>query len=303
MSVAAAGRPLVEMGARRTHEQAAPAAARAAFIAGFDSTSDLAAGLAYGIPTVGTAAHAFTLAHTTEREAFAAQVAAMGPQTTLLVDTYDTAAGIRTAVEVAGPDLGAIRIDSGELGGQARGARKLLDELGATGTRIIVTSDLDEYAVESLADAPIDAFGVGTRVVTGSGHPTAGLVYKLVAVAGAGWGGPGSRPSAVLRPVAKESEGKANVGGAKRAYRETGPDGRACSELVVTRPELRPDPPARPLQVAVLTGGRATPEPSLHDSRAHHLSARAELPDDALRLSDGPPAFTARLWPDEHAGT
>src|SRR4051794_29055316 len=165
MSVAAQGRPLIEMGGRRTHEQAAVAAARAAYLAGFASTSNLQAGRTYGIPTVGTAAHAFTLAHDSEKAAFASQVEALGTDTTLLVDTYDIAQGIRNAIEVAGTGLGAVRIDSGDLNEEARKARALLDSLGATGTRIIVTSDLDEYVITALADAPIDGYGVGTRVV------------------------------------------------------------------------------------------------------------------------------------------
>jgi len=115
MVTAAAGRPIIEMGGRRTHEDAAVAAARAAYLAGFAATSNLAAGHRYGVPTAGTAAHAFVLLHDSEAAAFRGQVDTLGPGTTLLVDTYDIAAGIRAAVAAAGPDLGAIRIDSGEL--------------------------------------------------------------------------------------------------------------------------------------------------------------------------------------------
>src|SRR5207244_4365597 len=116
MVTAARGRPVIEMGSRRTHEDAAVAAARAAYLAGFAFTSNLEAGRRYGIPTAGTAAHAFTLLHDDERAAFEAQVAALGAGTTLLVDTYDITRGIELAVEVAGPGLGAVRIDSGDLG-------------------------------------------------------------------------------------------------------------------------------------------------------------------------------------------
>ncbi|WP_055599795.1 nicotinate phosphoribosyltransferase, partial [Streptomyces aureus] len=181
MSAAAGGRRLIEMGARRTHELAAVAASRAAYVGGFDSTSDLAAGFRYGIPTVGTSAHAFTLLHDSERDAFRAQVESLGRGTTLLVDTYDVAEAVRTAVEVAGPELGAVRIDSGDLLLVAHRVRQQLDELGARNTKIVVTSDLDEYAIASLAAAPVDAYGVGTQLVTGSGHPTCSMVYKLVA--------------------------------------------------------------------------------------------------------------------------
>ncbi|MGH3493081.1 MAG: nicotinate phosphoribosyltransferase, partial [Sciscionella sp.] len=181
MTTAAEGRPCIEMGSRRTHEWAAVAAARAAYIAGFATTSNLAAGLAYGVPTAGTAAHAFTLLHDSERDAFQAQVDSLGSGTTLLVDTYDIREAVRVAVEVAGPDLGAIRIDSGDLSVLARRVRRQLDSLGATSTKVVVTSDLDEFAIAGLSAAPVDAYGVGTNLVTGSGHPTGGFVYKLVA--------------------------------------------------------------------------------------------------------------------------
>src|SRR6266498_2668398 len=205
MVTAARGRPIIEMGSRRTHEEAAVAAARAAYLAGFASTSNLAAGQRYGIPTAGTAAHAFTLLHDNAPAAFASQVAALGKQTTLLVDTYDITQGIRSAIEVAGPDLRAIRIDSGDLSVLAAQSRALLDSLGATETKIIVSGDLDEYAIAALAAEPVDGYGAGTAVVTGSGAPTANLVYKLVEVDG--------------RPVVKRSENKATVGGRKTAVR------------------------------------------------------------------------------------
>ena len=184
MVIAADGRPLIEMGSRRTHEYAAVASARAAYIAGFATTSNLRAGHAYGVPTGGTSAHSFTLVHDSERQAFEAQVQSLGAGTTLLVDTYDVAAAVRAAVEVAGPGLGAVRIDSGDLPVVARQVRSLLDSLGAERTRIVLTGDLDEYSIAALAATPVDGYGVGTSLVTGSGVPTAALVYKLVARAG-----------------------------------------------------------------------------------------------------------------------
>ncbi|MGH8971239.1 MAG: nicotinate phosphoribosyltransferase, partial [Actinomycetes bacterium] len=205
MVTAAGERPCIEMGSRRTHEEAAVAAARAAYLAGFASSSNLAAGRRHGLPTTGTAAHSFTLLHDTEAGAFRGQLDALGVGTTLLVDTYDIAAGIRSAVEAAGPDLGAVRIDSGDLGVLAHQARQQLDSLGARNTRIVLSGDLDEYALAALAGAPVDAYGVGTSVVTGSGAPTAEFVYKLVEVEG--------------RPVAKRSEHKTTVGGRKTALR------------------------------------------------------------------------------------
>jgi nicotinate phosphoribosyltransferase len=267
------------------------AVARAAYVAGFSSTSNLAAGYTYGVPTVGTAAHAFTLAHKDEIAAFSSQVKAHGPGTTLLVDTYDIAQGIRNAVQVAGTSLGAIRIDSGDLDEEARKARVLLDELGATNTRITVTSDLDEYLIEHLSTAPIDGYGVGTRVATGSGHPTAGMVYKLVAVADH----PGA--DAPLRPVAKKATGKASLGGRKVAYRAIGSNGLAAKETLVIRhvDDATEGFPGRRLQIKAMERGRIVHNPTLDEVRAHHAAARAELPIDALVLSDGDAVLTATL--------
>jgi nicotinate phosphoribosyltransferase len=241
---AAGGRPIIEMGGRRVAPEAAVAAARAAYLAGFASTSNLEAGRRYAIPTAGTAAHAFVLAFPSEEEAFAAQIAAGGVSTTLLVDTYDISDGIRAAVEVAGPELGAVRIDSGDLVDEARRARVLLDSLGATGTRVIITGDLDDVSIAALADAPVDGYGVGTRVVTGLDQPTAGFVYKLVSVAGGS--GEGDRQ----HPVAKRSPGKATVGGRKWAWRTR----------LVDLPDAFEGPAltAGPVQADVLT---ASPEP------------------------------------------
>jgi len=239
MVTAAAGRPLVEMGSRRTHERSAVAAARAAYITGFTTTSNLRAGYEYGVPTTGTSAHAFTLLHDDEQLAFKAQLDTLGPGTTLLVDTYDVPAAIDSAVRLAGPGLGAIRIDSGDLAQVARQARAQLDSLGADKTRIILTGDLDEYLIAALAAEPVDGYGVGTSLVTGSGAPTAALVYKLVARArGTGAGDP-------LEPVAKQSVGKPSRGGRKWAARELGLDGTAVAERVTeTAPAAGTDPAA-----------------------------------------------------------
>ena len=276
MVLAAGDRPLLEMGGRRTHEQAAVAAARAAYVAGFSATSNLEAGRRHGVPTVGTTAHAFVLAHPSERAAVAAQVAAQGVGTTVLVDTYDTEQGIRTAVEVAGTQLGAIRLDSGDPAVEAPKARALLDELGATGTRIVVTGDLDEHGIAALAGEPVDRYGVGTSLVTGSGAPTAGFVYKLVAVADEGG------PDAPLRPVAKNSAGKSTRGGRKWAWRT--PDGRE----VLRR---SPEPPA---------GGVALQAPlttydDVRGAGASGAAALAALPPDARLLEPGQAAWTAQL--------
>ncbi|MGQ5226033.1 nicotinate phosphoribosyltransferase [Streptomyces sp. MN3] len=285
MSSAAGDRPLIEMGARRTHELAAVAASRAAYIGGFSSTSDLAAGFRYNIPTVGTSAHAFTLLHDTERDAFRAQVDSLGAGTTLLVDTYDVTEAVRAAVEVAGPGLGAVRIDSGDLLLVAHRVRQQLDELGARDTKIVVTSDLDEYAIASLAAAPVDAYGVGTQLVTGSGHPTCSMVYKLVARAES------AGPEAPLVPVAKKSTGgKTSVGGRKWAARRRDADGVAEAEVIGTG-EVPPELAGRQLMVPLVRGGEVVAREPLDVVRDRHAAVRAGLPLSATQLSRGEPVL------------
>lgn len=291
MSVAAGDRPLAEMGSRRAGEESAVAAARAAYIAGFSATSNLEAGRRWGVPTMGTAAHAWTLLHDSEEDAFRSQIAAVGTDTTLLIDTYDIPEGVRTAVRVAGTELGGVRIDSGDLPIVAGEVRALLDELGATGTRITVTSDLDEYAIAALAASPVDSYGVGTSVVTGSGAPTAGLVFKLVARAAAD----GSWVA-----VAKASAQKASHGGRKAAFR-TLDGGTATSELIVVSDGFEElataaeHPDARPLQVPLVVDGEpdaaALGPQGVAAARAHHARVREELPVRALALSRSEPAL------------
>jgi nicotinate phosphoribosyltransferase len=283
MVTAAAGRPLIEMGSRRTHELAAVASGRAAYIAGFASTSNLRAGRDYGVPTSGTSAHSFTLLHDSERSAFAAQLAALGAGTTLLVDTYDIAAAVRSAVQLAGPGLGAVRIDSGDLPVVAREVRSLLDSLGATKTRIVLTGDLDEYSIAGLAVTPVDGYGVGTALVTGSGAPTAALVYKLVARAA----GPGAGP---LLPVAKRSVGKPGRGGRKWAVRLLDPGGTATGETIADTP-LGPGPGRRVLLRQLVRGGAVLGAEPVEAARRRHRSVIAELPAHALQLSRGYPAI------------
>jgi len=298
MTSAALDRPCLEMGSRRAQERAGVAAARAAVVGGFAGTSNLEAGRTYGLATIGTAAHAFTLLHDDERAAFEAQVAALGTGTTLLVDTYDVRAGVASALEVAGPGLGAVRLDSGDLGVLAHEVRAQLDAAGAPGVRITVTSDLDEYAIAALAVAPVDSYGVGTSVVTGSGAPTCGMVYKLVAREDA---------SGAMRPVAKASTAKTSVGGRKSAARRT-VDGRDVEEVLVTGPDERvravsaspdaaraafaaDDGPGelRPLHVPLVVGGeiddRWTGAVGVRTAAERHLASRAELPRGARRLS------------------
>lgn len=291
MSIAAGDRPLAEMGSRRAGERSAVAAARAAYIAGFGATSNLEAGRTWGIPTMGTAAHSFTLLHDTEELAFRSQVDALGVETTLLIDTYDIREGVATAIRVAGTGLGGVRIDSGDLPTVAAAVRTQLDELGATGTKITVTSDLDEFAIAALAASPVDSYGVGTSVVTGSGSPTAGMVYKLVARqdAAGGW-----------VAVAKASADKGSKGGRKAAFR-TLSRGTATSELIAVsdgfeQVETAADhPDARPLQVTFVDEGETDASfegpGGVALARAHHAVVREELPITGLALSRSDPAL------------
>lgn len=291
MSIAAGDRPLAEMGSRRAHESAAIAAARAAYIAGFGATSNLEAGRMWGLPTMGTAAHAWTLLHDSEEEAFQSQIDALGVDTTLLVDTYSIGEGVRTAVRVAGTGLGGVRLDSGDLPIVAAEVRALLDDLGAVNTRITVTSDLDEYAIASLAASPVDAYGVGTSLVTGSGYPTASMVYKLVAR---------QDPSGDWIPVAKASADKASRGGRKTAFRRLD-SGTAVAEIISvagsgSEPHRAPrHPDGRALDVTLVEHGEVdrawTGRSGVQTARAHHLRVRNELPWKGLALSKSDPAI------------
>ncbi|GAB3914299.1 nicotinate phosphoribosyltransferase [Microlunatus endophyticus] len=284
MTAVADGRPCLEMGARRTQELSAVAAARAAYIAGFSGTSSLEAGRRYGVPTIGTAAHAFTLLHDSEEDAFRAQIQAMGTDTTLLVDTYDVDTAVRTAVRLTDGKIGAVRLDSGDLPVLAKHVRTLLDDLGAKDTTIIVTSDLDEWQIAALAGAPVDGYGVGTALVTGSGHPTSGFVYKMVARATS------DEPDAPLVHVAKKSTGKATVGGRKYPWRRFDAAGVAETELI----GIDKDPVlehGRPLLVPLVKDGEIVGREPLDAARDRHTRARAELPLDALKMSRGEPVI------------
>lgn len=285
MTWAAGDRPCIEMGSRRTQEESAVSAARAAYLAGFATTSNLAAGQRHGVPTAGTSAHAFTLLHDTERDAFRAQVESLGQGTTLLVDTYDIAEAVRVAVDVAGPDLGAVRIDSGDLGVMAQQVREQLDSLGARHTRILVTSDLDEYAIAALAASPVDGYGVGTQLVTGSGAPTSGFVYKLVSRAD---------DNGDMVSVAKKSTDKISVGGRKFALRQRSRSGMAQSELIGIGQPPENDGDDRPLLVDLVRGGERVDHSTLADARAHHLRMRGELPVIARKLLKGDPVLETR---------
>ena len=300
MACAAGDRPLIEMGSRRTHEQAAVAAARAAYIAGFTASSNLEAQRRYGVPALGTSAHAFTLLHSTdtagpgdeplerrtsdwEKAAFRAQVDALGVGTTLLVDTYDITAGVANAVEVAGTELGAVRIDSGDLGVMARQVRKQLDDLGAKKTRIVVSGDLDEYSIAALRAEPVDTYGVGTSVVTGSGAPTASMVYKLSEVDG--------------MPVEKRSSHKESHGGRKQALRTCKPTGTILEEIVHPYGQPPPGESGRALTVELVRNGEPAGDLSIDAARRRVKEGLRSLPWDGLKLSKGEPAIPTRMIP------
>ncbi len=300
MTIAAHGRPCIDMGARRTHERAAVSAARAAIIGGFAATSDLESGIRYEIPTVGTSAHSFTLLYENEEDAFAAQIAQQGPGTTLLVDTYDVAQGVTRAVEAAraaGGELGAVRLDSGDLVAHAFKVRGQLDAMGANTTRITVTSDLDEYSIAALGAAPVDTYGVGTRLVTGSGVPTASLVYKLVERAD---------PNGTMVPVEKRSQAKSTVGGRKVAGRLHDADGYASEEVIITGGTWEESVAAlrkmgaRPLQEQLVKDGKINSKlwgpAAVIAAKEQHRKSRNELPYAAWRLSEGEAAIPTRFY-------
>ena len=291
MVTAADGRPIIEMGSRRTHEYAAVTSARAAYLAGFEATSNLEAGYRYGIPVSGTAAHSWTLAHTNpdgtpnEEAAFRSQIDTLGVETTLLVDTYDITKGVETAVKVGGPQLGGVRIDSGDLGAVTRRVRKQLDDLGNHNTNIVVSSDLDEFAIAGLRGDPVDVYGVGTSVATGSGAPTAGMVYKVVEVDGI--------------PVAKRSTSKQSVGGAKRALRTYRSSGVAVEEIVYPFEAPAPDTgqlDTREMTIPLMRDGHIVDGlPDLHASREYLDQARKTLPWEGLALSRDEAAVPTRM--------
>jgi nicotinate phosphoribosyltransferase len=286
MVTAAQSRPVSEMGSRRTGENSAVAAARAAYIAGFSATSNLEAGRSFGIPTMGTASHAFTLLHDSEQQAFEAQLEAFGTDTTFLVDTYNIESGIKNAISVAGPKLGGVRIDSGDLPIEVAKARLLLDQLGATETKITVTNDLNEYAIASLASAPVDGYGVGTSVVTGSGVAAAGFVYKMVAY---------QNESGDWHTVSKQSAKKSNLGGRKFAIRRHSEDSVATTEVIGTGTAPEPKAGDRNLLVQLVTDGvpdsKYLGSKGVELARLHHAKVKSELPASALRLTKGEPAI------------
>lgn len=290
MVTSAKDRPCMDMGGRRTNESAAVAASRAAIVGGFQGTANLLAAKMYDLPAIGTAAHCFTLLHDSERDAFQAQIDALGKNTTLLVDTYNIEEAVKTAVEVAGTELGGVRIDSGDLAALAQRVRNQLDALGARNTTITVTNDLDEYALASLQSAPVDSYGVGTMLVTGSGAPTCAMVYKLEER---------ENRDGVMQPVAKKSKDKATVPGRKLAYRSYEYQLADCEHVIAGSEEqlnaFQPQDNWKNLFVTYVDHGHIDSAYQGHDAimnaHRHRAEALRELPIAAQSLMKGDPAI------------
>ena len=253
-------------------------AARAAFLTGFDSTSNVLAGRAYGVPLSGTMAHSFVMAFPSELEAFRAYARAFPDTAVLLIDTYDTIAGARQAVTVArelvqrGHRLAGVRLDSGDLGALSREVRQILDAGGFPDVRIIVSGGLDELDIADLleAGAPIDVFGIGTRLNVSADAPSVDMVYKLVRLDG--------------RDLLKLSPGKATWVGAKQIVRRVGPDGRLAGDTLALAEESVP-PDARGLLEPVMRAGQLLrPHPPLAELRTRCAAELATLPDGLRKL-------------------
>ena len=279
--LAARGRGIVDFGLRRTHGiDAGLKAARCAYIAGASMTSNVLAGCHGGIPPTGTMAHSYVMASPDELEAFRAFARAFPSATTLLIDTYDTVAAAHKAVFVAremerrGDRLAGVRLDSGDMAQLSREVRGILDAAGLTYVRIFASGgfDEDEIARCVAAGAPIDAFGVGTRVNVSADAPYLDIAYKLVRYG--------------ERAVLKLSPGKATWPGQKQVYRAHGPDGRVRRDVLTLHDEQAPDGGSEPLLTTVMAAGRRVDAPpALATIRARCAEQVAALPDGLRRLA------------------
>jgi len=276
---AAPGKQLIEFGLRRTASiDAAVEVARVSYLTGFAATSNLLAGERYGIPVAGTVAHSFIQAFPNETDAFRAFARTFPGPVTLLIDTYDPIQGTRHAAAVArelaseGCELGAIRIDSGDLVAVSRAARQILDAAGLTETKIIASGGLDEIDLMELtgANVPVDGYGIGTQLGSVVDAPTLDMVYKLVEFDG--------------RPALKLSSGKQTLVGPKQVWRGTGADGRFTRDIIAARDEPSPGNTWQPLLELALTDGTIHADLSLEQARARHRAELALLPLDILRL-------------------
>ena len=264
----AGGRKLADFSLRRTHgADAGMKVAYACYLAGFDGTSNVLAGKEFGIPVIGTVAHSFIMAFESEEEAFRAYLKAFPERAVLLADTYDTVEGVKRAIKVAkemGVKLKGIRLDSGNVVELSKVARKLLDEAGFKECKIIVSGGLDEYRIEEIvkAGAPVDAFGVGTKVGTSADSPYIDFVYKLVQVGN--------------RPIMKTSTGKKMYPGKKQVFRQEGRD------IVALAEEEHPGKPL--LEPVIDKGKRVKPLPSLKEAREYCLENLSKLPPELKEI-------------------
>lgn len=300
--IAAAGRTLVDFGARRAHSaESAAAAARAAYIAGFEATSNVEAAALYGIPPAGTMAHSFVQAFDDEAEAFRAFARRFGERTILLIDTYDTPQGARKAVEVAkefearGVRIRGVRIDSGDLAAHASEVRRILDDSGCGWMQIFASGNLSDETISDIlaGGAPVDAFGVGTDLSTSADAPSLDIVYKLVRYAD--------------RDVFKLSPKKATYPGPKEVFRAEERNGRFLYDLVaplgvdegtaaagIQREAGEAQISLRPLLQPVMTDGHITADLSLDAARKQFLSDLERLPED---VRSGRRAYEVRIHP------
>lgn len=258
---AAAGRPLVDFALRRTHgSEAGDQVARSTYITGFSATSNVRASQRFGIPVAGTMAHAFVTAFTSELDAFRAYATTFPQHTIFLIDTYDTLAGARNAATVAlemqtrdQRALG-VRLDSGDMVALSRGVRRILDEAGLTEMKIYASSSFDEFKITEIikSGAPIDAFGVGTKVGVSADAPYLDIVYKLVQLG--------------KRPIRKLSSEKVTLAGRKQIFRHDDPHGVFQEDVLACREEKRAAG-APLLEPVMLSGQRHKPEATLGDIR------------------------------------
>ena len=273
---AAAGRQMVDFASRRTHGlDAGIKFARASYVAGFDGTSNVRAASMYGIPAVGTMAHSYISTFDDETDAFSSYAKSFPDSSTFLVDTYDTLDGVRNAVEAArdmtarGGSLRAVRLDSGDMLTLSGQAREMLDNAGLHDVRIIASSGLDEYSISDLvhSGAPIDGFGVGTRVGTSADAPYTDFVYKLVEYDG--------------RPIIKLSEDKESLPGPKQVYRISDSNGKFERDVITHADHPIRNENSSPLLSQVMKNGNPTEVlPDVNTIRRYHLTRIERLPID-----------------------
>jgi nicotinate phosphoribosyltransferase len=280
--LAAPGKLLIDFGLRRAHgAEAGLMAARACYLAGFAGSSNVLAEFVDGVPSYGTMAHSFIQAHDEETEAFVQFAHAQPNNVVLLLDTYDTEIAARKVVSIAprlksaGIEIKGVRLDSGDLADHARKVRRILDEGGWPGVKILASGNLDEYVLRDLlaSGAPIDGFGVGSRLDTSADVPYLDCAYKLQEYAG--------------RARRKRSEGKATWPGRKQVYRRIGPDGRIAEDLLTL--ERDPQEGEALLQPVMRAGRRVGSSPPLAEARRRAAAELARLPEPLRRLEEAPP--------------